>query len=105
MFVNLCRVRFGPGTWESSLEDALHDEFAIRRLIENWVVWRDAGDWVRMRSVWHEDGAMQATWFFGTADEFVAASRAGWDRGMEVLHTLGGTSLDVRGNRAVPRPR
>ena len=29
---------------------------AIRELVENWVVWRDAGDWERFRTVWHDDG-------------------------------------------------
>jgi hypothetical protein len=85
--------------------EAMQDEFDIRRLIENWVVWRDAGDWARLRSVWHDDGKMQATWFFGTADEFVAASRGAWDRGVEVLHTLNGTSIDLRGNRAVAQTK
>jgi hypothetical protein len=26
------------------MDDALRDRLAIRDLIENWVVWRDAGD-------------------------------------------------------------
>jgi hypothetical protein len=30
------------------------DRRAIRELIENWAVWRDAGDWERFRSVWHD---------------------------------------------------
>ncbi len=83
----------------------MQDEFNIRTLIENWVMWRDSGDWARLRSVWHEDGAMQATWFYGTADEFVAASRGAWDRGVEVLHALNGTSIDLRGNRAVAQTK
>ena len=32
------------------------DRLTIRDLIENWVVWRDAGDWERFRTVWHDDG-------------------------------------------------
>ena len=31
---------------------------AIRDLLENWVVWRDAGAWERFRTVWHEEGRM-----------------------------------------------
>ena len=83
----------------------MQDEFEIRSLLENWVVWRDSGDWVRLRSVWHDDGAMQATWFYGTADEFVVGSRGAWDRGVEVLHTLHGTSIDLHGNRAVAQTK
>ena len=32
------------------------DRDAIRELVENWVVWRDAGDWERFATVWHDDG-------------------------------------------------
>jgi hypothetical protein len=47
------------------------DRLAIRELIENWVVWRDAGDWERFATVWHDDGVMMATWFQGPAAEFI----------------------------------
>ena len=43
---------------------------------------------------------MMATWFQGTADEFIAISRAGWEKGVSILHFLGGSSVDVAG-----RPR
>src|SRR4029079_385116 len=48
------------------------ERLAIRALVENWVVWRDAGDWERFRTVWHDDGRMMATWFQGSPDGFVA---------------------------------
>ncbi len=81
------------------------DEQAIRRVVENWVVWRDAGDWERFRSVWHEDGRMMATWFQGGFEDFVRVSSEGFDRGVRILHFLGGTSVDVAGDRASRRPR
>ena len=81
------------------------DELEIRQLIENWVIWRDSGQWTRLRTVWHDDGAMQATWFYGTADQFIQGSMAAWDRGLEVLHTLSGTSIDLSGNRAVAQTK
>ena len=34
----------------------LGDRQEIRNVVENWVVWRDAGDWERFRGVWHDDG-------------------------------------------------
>jgi len=43
------------------------DRLAIRALVENWAVWRDAGDWERFRTCWHDDGFMMATWFQGPA--------------------------------------
>jgi hypothetical protein len=33
------------------------DRAAIHELIENRALWRDAGDWERFATVWHDDGA------------------------------------------------
>jgi hypothetical protein len=81
------------------------DRQEIRELIENWVVWRDAGDWDRFRTVWHEDGRMMATWFQGHAEDFIRISREGFERGVRILHFLGGTSVDVRGERAIAQTK
>jgi len=81
------------------------DRDAIREVVENWVVWRDAGDWERFRGVWHDDGRMMATWFQGSADEFIAVSRAGFEKGVSILHFLGGNSVDVAGNRAISQTK
>ena len=81
------------------------ERLAIRALVENWVVWRDAGDWERFRTVWHDDGRMMATWFQGTADEFIAVSRAGFDKGVSILHFLGGHSADIAGSRAIAQTK
>ncbi len=81
------------------------DRRAIRDLLENWVVWRDAGHWERFRSVWHSDGRMMATWFQGTSDEFIAMSQAGWAKGVNIAHFLGGTSIDLAGSRAVSQTK
>jgi len=77
------------------METETAEKLAIRELIENWVLWRDAGDWERFRTVWHEDGWMMATWFQGPASEFIRVSREGWERGVSILHFLGGTSIDL----------
>lgn len=81
------------------------DRLAIRDLVENWAVWRDAGDWERFRTVWHDDGIMMATWFQGTADEFIAVSKSGFERGVRILHFLGGSSIDVVGDRAIAQTK
>ncbi len=77
------------------------DRRVIRELIENWAVWRDALMWDRFRTVWHEDGRMMATWFQGTAEEFIKVSEEGYTRGVRILHFLGGSSIDVAGARAI----
>jgi hypothetical protein len=81
------------------------DRDAIREVVENWVVWRDAGDWERFRGVWHDDGRMMATWFQGSAEEFIAVSRAGFEKGVSILHFLGGNSVDVAGDRAISQTK
>ncbi|WP_406631528.1 nuclear transport factor 2 family protein [Amycolatopsis sp. WGS_07] len=82
------------------------DRLAIRELVENWAIWRDAGNWERFATVWHPvDGWMTATWFQGPAAEFVAASREGFERGVSILHFLGGHSADIAGDRAVAQTK
>jgi hypothetical protein len=78
---------------------------AIRELVESWAVWRDAGDWKRLRTIWHDDGRMMATWFQGSADGFIEANKHGWARGVRILHFLGGSSVDVAGDRAVSQTK
>jgi hypothetical protein len=77
----------------------------IRDLVESWAVWRDAGDWERLRTAWHDDGRMQATWFQGSADGFIEANRQGWARGVRILHFLGGSSIDMAGRRALSQTK
>jgi hypothetical protein len=81
------------------------DHLAIREVIENWVLWRDAGDWDRFLGVWHDDGYMMATWFQGPAAEFIRVSREGWDRGVSILHFLGGMTIDLIGDRAIAQTK
>ena len=83
------------------MTEDLYDRIAIRELIENWALWRDAGDWERFATVWHDDGVMMATWFQGPAREFIRVTREGWDKGVSILHFLGGTSIDLVGERAI----
>jgi hypothetical protein len=86
-------------------EGAHASEQTIRALVENWAIWRDAGDWERFRTVWHDGGVMMATWFQGTVDEFIRANREGWERGVRILHFLGGTSVELAGARAVAQTK
>jgi len=85
-------------------EDAA-ERLRIREVVENWVLWRDQGDWTRFRAVWHEDGWMMATWFQGPAERFIEVSREGWSRGVSILHFLGGSTIDVAGARAIAQTK
>ncbi|HWH83808.1 MAG TPA: nuclear transport factor 2 family protein [Burkholderiaceae bacterium] len=83
------------------MNDEMADRIAVRELVENWAVWRDAGDWARFATVWHDDGVMMATWFQGPAAEFIRVSKEGWAKGVSILHFLGGSSVELAGDRAV----
>ena len=83
----------------------MDDAAAIRQVVENWVVWRDAGDWERFATVWHADGWMTATWFQGPASRFIEVSREGFERGVNILHALNGWSCDINGTRAISQAK
>jgi hypothetical protein len=83
----------------------LEDRLAIVQTVEDWALWRDAGDWERFAGVWHDDGWMTATWFQGPAAKFIEVSRAGFDKGVSILHFLGGTSVELKGERAVAQTK
>jgi hypothetical protein len=81
------------------------DDAAIRNLLNNWVMWRDTGDWDRLAGAWHSEGRMIATWFEGPADQFIRASRAASEAGIMSAHVLGGVSVTLAGNRAIGNTR
>ena len=91
------------------MTETVLDKLAIRELIENWAIWRDSGDWDRFRTVWHDDGYMMATWFQGSASEFIAVTRDGFERGgkngYSIMHFLGGCSIDLAGHRALAQTK
>jgi hypothetical protein len=87
------------------MTDVTADRLVIRQLVEDWAVLRDARMWDRFRTVWHEDGVMQATWFQGSRDEFIKVSEEGYARGVRILHFLGGSTIDVAGTRAIAQTK
>ena len=87
------------------IANEMMEQLRIRKLVEDWALWRDAGDWERFRTVWHDDGVMMATWFQGPAESFIQVTREGWDKGVSILHFLGGSTIDVAGNRAIAQTK
>jgi len=81
------------------------EKLEIIEVVQNWALWRDAGDWERFRTVWHDDGWMTATWFQGPAEEFIKVSKAGFEKGVSILHVLGGSSVDLEGKRAIAQTK
>jgi hypothetical protein len=48
---------------------------------------------------------MMATWFQGPAEAFIRVSKEGWNKGVSILHFLGGTSIDIVGERAISQTK
>lgn len=87
------------------MSDRMLEALAIREVVDNWVLWRDAGDWERFRTVWHDDGYMMATWFQGTADQFIRVSKEGFERGVNILHFQGAATAEIAGARAISQTK
>ena len=48
---------------------------------------------------------MMATWFQGGFEDFIKVNDEGWTRGVRILHFLGGSSIDVAGQRAIAQTK
>ncbi len=83
------------------------DRRDIRDVIESWAIWRDSGDWENFRTCWHEGAIMNATWFQGSSEQFIAhAAKAFAARsGSFSVHFLGGTSIALKGTRAIAQTK
>ena len=46
-----------------------------------------------------------ATWWQGPFEEFVRVSQEGFDRGVRILHFLGGCTTDIAGDRALAQTK
>ncbi len=87
------------------MEPMMNDELQIRQMIERWAVWRDAGLWDQFATVWHPEGVMMATWFQGPYREFIRVTQEGWAKGVSILHFLGGSAIEVAGDRAIAQTK
>ncbi len=87
------------------MKSTMNDELEIRQMIERWALWRDAGLWDQFATVWHPEGVMMATWFQGPYKEFIRVTQEGWTKGVSILHFLGGSAIEVAGDRAVAQTK
>ena len=83
----------------------LQDRLAIGALAQDWALARDSGDWEKLRATAHPGAAMTTTWFDGGFEDFIDACQASWLKGSRSQHFLGGTSVEIRGQRALAQTR
>jgi hypothetical protein len=82
------------------------DRRAIRDIIEGWAIWRDSGDWEKLRSCWHSDAIMNATWFQGSYEIFMDNAKKAFDKaGAFSIHFLGGSVIELKGTRAIAQTK
>jgi len=86
------------------MQDAL-DRLEIVTMIQNWALWRDTGDWDKLRTTVHPDATMTATWFHGRFDDFIDAAQASWRERSSSHHALGGTKIELNRSRAIAQTR
>ena len=77
------------------------DKLEIEELIQNWGFWRDQGDWERLHTAFHPEGTIEVTWFRGRFSDFVDASIELRKKRRGSKHWIGGSKIELRGNRAV----
>ena len=83
------------------MDECFLERLKIREIIDNWVLWRDAMEFDKFRTLWHSDGRMMATWTQGTFEEFIEMNKVGFAKGVRILHYQGPSSVEINGNRAV----
>lgn len=94
-----------PLTPDNAATQALLARLRISELVQSWALYRDAGNWERLRETVHADGIMTATWFEGSFEEFITAIQASWRKGSKSQHFQGGTVVEVVGSRAIAQTR
>lgn len=90
----------------SSFPTTLVDQLQIRDLVDGWMMWRDQRNWEKVAELWHPDGKLMTTWGgYTTTDEFAAAAQKGFEQGDQLLHSNGGTVVQVSGDRGVSQTK
>ena len=86
------------------------DRAAIGQLLQGWGMWRDNGDWARLRSAYTDDATMVVSWFDGSAQEFIEGCIRLREKSMRpetrslTHHLIGGSFLDGAADRALAAP-
>lgn len=88
---------------DPDLDTQTIEKAKISQLIADWGMWRDAGDWDRLRSTYTADATMATSWMDGTAADFIDGCRqidAGSSGGFSAQHLIGASTIDINGKRA-----
>lgn len=78
----------------------LFADLAIAERIHGWI-YRDLRQWDALRDLFHPDGMVDISWFNGTVDEFVEASKTMSRSPFQTKHLLATPLTTIRGDRAL----
>jgi SnoaL-like domain len=84
--------------------ETLTAERDINRLAQGWI-YRDLGQWDRLRQLFHPDGTIAVSWFEGPFAKFVSASEQMGASDLRSKHVIGSPVIDLAGNRAIAETR
>jgi len=100
------------GSWPSRAirnngpDSLLLERYKLRELAEGWPCYRDACEWENLLSIFHPSAYIFTTWTGRTHHlDFIAASKAGMDKGAFIMHRIHGSTTDISpdGLRAVTK--
>lgn len=78
----------------------LTDEASIATLVRGWM-FRDLGQWARLRELFHPEGTIEVTWFEGLFKDFVNASEKMGASNIRTKHVITNPTVTIEKNRAV----
>ena len=79
----------------------MSDRDEIVQVIQTWGFARDEGDWEALARTFHPDGTITVSWFSGRFADFIEASREMRKTRRGGKHDIGGSRIEVCGNRAL----
>jgi len=79
----------------------MSDTAEITQLVLRERQGRDRGWWDQMLACFHADSVITVSWFRGNAAEFIAGSKATFERGIRPTHRLSPPTVHLDGRRAL----
>lgn len=76
------------------------DKAAIDALMQGWM-FRDTAQWDKLRTLFHSDGRMEASWFQGLFSDFVDASMRMGASDLRTKHVMGTPIISFKNDKAL----
>jgi hypothetical protein len=84
----------------SLVSTRIEDQVVIADLMNGWL-YRDLGEWDRLRGLFHADATIAVSWFDGLASDFIDGSARMGASDLRTKHLITGPSIEFSGERAL----